>query len=98
VARWLYERCVVVVKQSERRVLRAAAEVLAINGGNWPGNDLVGEHLGGVDAGVVAQVLRTLQDKGYLRLDGGFSGSGGERVFVQEINPKGHAVLGTDEV
>jgi hypothetical protein len=94
----LYERCVVVVKQSERRVLRAAAEVIATSRGNWPGNDLVGEHLGRVDAGVVAQVLRTLQDKGYLRLDGGFSGSGGDRVYVQEITVKGHAVLGTNEV
>ncbi len=78
-------------------MLRAAAEVIEASNGDWPGNDLVGEHMGGVDAGVVADALRALQHGGYLRLDGAFTGSGAERVFVQQITPKGRRALGMSE-
>lgn len=53
--------------------------------------------MGGVDAGVVADALRALQQSGYLRLDGAFTGSGGDRVFVQEITLKGRRALGRGE-
>jgi hypothetical protein len=78
-------------------VLRAAAEVVEDNNGDWPGNDLVGERMGGVDAGVVKDALRALQDSGYLRLDGAFTGSGGDRVFVELITAKGLRALGKGE-
>ncbi len=85
------------MRESERRVLRAAAEVIEASNGDWPGNDLVGKHMGGVDAGVVADALRALQHGGYLRLDGAFTGSGAERVFVQQITPKGRRALGMSQ-
>jgi hypothetical protein len=82
------------VKESDRRVLRAAAEVIEVNNGDWPGNDLIGAHMSGVDAGIVAETLRTLQRNGYVRLDGASAGGDVDRVFVQEITVKGRQALG----
>lgn len=83
-----------VVKESDRRVLRAAAQAVDTNDGNWPGNDLIGEQMGGVDAELVADTLRALHRNGHVRLDGALTGGGGDLVFVQEITAKGRQALG----
>ena len=82
------------MKESDRRVLRAAARVLAANGGDWPGAEQIGEDMGGVDADVVADTLRTLQRNGYVRLDGAFAGDASAAVYVQEITAKGQQIVG----
>lgn len=82
------------MKESDRRVLRAAARVLEASAGDWPGADQIGEDMGGTDADVVAETLRTLQRNGFVRLDGAANGGAGTPVFVQEITAKGRQILG----
>jgi hypothetical protein len=82
------------VKESDRRVLRAAARAIDTGDGNWPGNELIGEQMGGVDADVVADTLRVLHRNGHLRLDGAVNGGADVPLFVREITAKGRQALG----
>lgn len=83
------------MKESDRRVLRAAARVLEANDGDWPGADQIGQEMGGLGADIVTDTLRTLQRSGYLRLDGAPAGDSSAPVFVQEITDKGRQILGS---
>ena len=82
------------MKESDRRVLRAAAQAIDTSGGDWPGNDVIGEQMGGVDADLVADTLRAMHRAGHLKLDGAVNGGSGQAVFVQEITAKGRQALG----
>jgi hypothetical protein len=81
------------VTEFERRVLRAADEASKANNGNWLANDLIAEPLGGVEAIVAADALRSLQSNGYLRLEGAFGG----REFVRLITAKGYRAIRADD-
>jgi hypothetical protein len=81
------------VKESDRRVLRAAARALNTSEGNWPGADQIGQDMGGLDLEVVTDTLRALQRSGYVKLDGSFGGDASSPVFVKEITAKGCQVV-----